>query len=159
FLLLAKVKKVAPRIRFDWAKTSCDLDTLQAVIVHRFDIMGKYGQMLKASCKEELSRLQQAYLQYGNEPLMPERLTRWLAQDVMDLQDQERQALSSILRHSRNLQVLYQFRQDLTAIWARSNASQEQLLRMLEDWCRRAEVSGIEALQVFSRRLRCYRMA
>lgn len=160
FLHLASIKKVAPKIHFDWAKTSCDLDTLQAVITHRFDVMGKYGQLVKAACREELSRLQQAYLQYGKqEPLTSEHLRRWLALDVKDLQDQEKRALNTVLQHSRNLQVLYQFRQELTAVWVRSNASQEQLLKILEDWCHRAETSGIEALQTFSRRLRCYKMA
>jgi stearoyl-CoA desaturase (delta-9 desaturase) len=50
-------------------------------------------------------------------------------------------------------------RQELTALWQRSSASKEQLVRQLEDWCRRAEASGIVALQDFSRRLRCYELA
>jgi stearoyl-CoA desaturase (delta-9 desaturase) len=57
------------------------------------------------------------------------------------------------------LQKLYEFKQELVVIWERSTASQEQLLKSLEDWCHRAEASGIEVLQEFSRRLRCYQMA
>ena len=34
--------------------------------------------------------------------------------------------------------------------------TQEQLVKQLDDWCKRAESSGIEALQQFSQRLRCY---
>jgi stearoyl-CoA desaturase (delta-9 desaturase) len=47
-------------------------------------------------------------------------------------------------------------RQDLAALWSRSTASSEQLVRQLQDWCQKAEASGIEALSQFSRRLRCY---
>lgn len=155
---LATVRKVAPGIRF--VRTSrCDLDTLQAIITHRFDVMGNYGRMLKLAYREEFSRMQQVCRQYGREPLVPERLKRWLIQDAERLQDQERQVLTELLQHSSDLRVLYQFRQELAAVWARSSASQEQLLKTLEDWCRRAEASGIEALQQFSLRLRCYRLA
>ncbi|MGH8707830.1 MAG: DesA/ISL3 alpha bundle tail domain-containing protein, partial [Burkholderiales bacterium] len=37
-----------------------------------------------------------------------------------------------------------------------SSASKEQLLRQLQDWCHRAEASGIVPLVDFSRRLRSY---
>jgi stearoyl-CoA desaturase (delta-9 desaturase) len=159
FFSLARVKKIAPKIRFDWAKTKCDLDTLQAVITHRFDVMGKYGQILKAAYKEELGKLQKTYKQNGAEHLMSDRVRHWLHLDARDLKEQEKQALTSVLEHSRNLQILYQLKQELAALWTRSSASQEQLLKALEDWCHRAEASGIEALEQFSRRLRCYRMA
>jgi stearoyl-CoA desaturase (delta-9 desaturase) len=47
-------------------------------------------------------------------------------------------------------------RQDLAAVWSRSSASKEQVLKQLQDWCHRAETSGIKQLEEFSRRLRCY---
>jgi stearoyl-CoA desaturase (delta-9 desaturase) len=50
-------------------------------------------------------------------------------------------------------------RQDLGAIWERSTASKEQLLRQLQDWCHRAETSGVASLVDFSRRLRSYAVA
>lgn len=157
---LARVKKVAPKIRFDWAKTHCDLETLHAVITHRFDVMSRYGKMLKAACKDELRRIQRTYRNYhGYEPLRKATLKRWLAMDKRALLHREREALDTVLRHSQNLQILYQFKQELSAVWERSSASQEQLLKALEDWCHRAELSGIEALQHFSRHLRCYRLA
>jgi len=51
---------------------------------------------------------------------------------------------------------VYTMRQELIALWERSSASTEQLAHQLEDWCARAEASGIIGLQEFSRRLRCY---
>ena len=47
-------------------------------------------------------------------------------------------------------------RHELAALWERSNASKEQLVRQLQDWCRRAEASGIAPLVDFSERLRSY---
>jgi stearoyl-CoA desaturase (delta-9 desaturase) len=35
-------------------------------------------------------------------------------------------------------------------------ATREQLVARLQDWCRRAEASGVHPLAEFSRRLRCY---
>lgn len=156
---LAKVRKIAPKVKFDWAKTRCDLDTLQAVITHRFDVMGKYGVMLKKAYKEEISKIRQAYQQHGHETTVLERLRHWLHLDAKDLEVQDKQALEQALKHSARLQTIYQLKQELAQIWARSTASQEQLLKGLEDWCQRAERSGIAALEEFSRRLRCYRMA
>lgn len=156
---LARVKKVAPKIRFDWAKTRCDLDTLQAVITHRFDVMGNYGAVLKKAYKEEINKIRVAYQQHGHESVALERIRHWLHLDAAALHEQERQALDDVLKHSERLKTIYQLKQELTAIWQRSAASQEQLLKHLQDWCHRAEESGIQALQEFSYRLRCYRMA
>ena len=47
-------------------------------------------------------------------------------------------------------------RHELATLWERSTLTQEQLTKQLEDWCHRAEASGIEALRQFSQRLRCY---
>jgi stearoyl-CoA desaturase (delta-9 desaturase) len=45
---------------------------------------------------------------------------------------------------------------ELGAIWERSHSTRDQLLHQLQDWCTRAEASGIKALQEFSMRLRSY---
>ncbi len=45
-------------------------------------------------------------------------------------------------------------REELRALWTRTNVSAEQLVHDLQEWCHRAESSGIAALQEFSRKLR-----
>ncbi|HYL87531.1 MAG TPA: fatty acid desaturase [Burkholderiales bacterium] len=55
-----------------------------------------------------------------------------------------------------HLRTMRAMRAELAALWERSMASRDQLLRRLEDWCRRAEASGIAPLVEFSRRLRSY---
>jgi stearoyl-CoA desaturase (delta-9 desaturase) len=47
-------------------------------------------------------------------------------------------------------------RRELIALWARSRASREQLVRQLQEWCQRAETSNIGPLVEFSQRLRRY---
>lgn len=158
-LRLARVKKVAPQIRFDWAKNKCDLDTLQAVITHRFDVMSKYGAMLKKAYKEDVGKIRLAYQQHEYESVTFRQIRHWLHLDAKALQDYDKQALERALQHSARLQTIYQLKQELAKLWERSSITQEQLLRNLEDWCRRAEESGIKVLEEFSHRLRCYRMA
>ena len=74
---LAKVRNVAPTVRYDPSKTRCDVGTVQAVITHRYDVLAKFARSLRPTA-------------------------------------------------------------------------------VLEDWCGRAEDSGIGALRAFSRTLRCY---
>jgi len=154
---LAKVKKVAPKVRFDWDKTRCDLDTLQAVITHRFYVMKKYKILLRKAYKDEMKKLR-AYRQ-SHEVALLKSIKHWLHLDVEVLPIQHKQVLDSALTHSERLRTIYQFKHELASIWARSAATQEQLLKNLEEWCHRAEASGIQALEEFSQRLRCYRMA
>jgi stearoyl-CoA desaturase (delta-9 desaturase) len=64
--------------------------------------------------------------------------------------------LAEALKNSRALATVIAMRDELAALWERSSASKEQLLRQLQDWCHRAEASGIAPLVDFSQRLRSY---
>ena len=150
---LAEVKKVAPRPRFAQAKPVADFDTLQAVITYRYDVLAKYAKSLKNTYAEELSVLrgfapQDAKLLKG--------LKRWLNRDEKQLCGEERARLAEALAKSEKLSTVYTMRQELVARCERSNASREKLLKHLQDWCRRAEASGIRQLEEFSLRMRCY---
>ncbi|MBP9915610.1 MAG: fatty acid desaturase [Thiobacillaceae bacterium] len=146
---LASVKKVAPKVRWGEIKHFCDTDLLHAIITHRYDVLTRYRRGMKQAYAQELEKLR------GNFPDMA-KVWRWLNLDQGALQPTERAELLSVLAQSDRLKTLYQMRQDLAALWGRSTASSEQLVRQLQDWCQRAEASGIEALSQFSRRLRCY---
>jgi stearoyl-CoA desaturase (delta-9 desaturase) len=143
---LAKVRKVAPRIRYDTSKTRCDAGTLQAVITHRYDVLAKFARSLRPTAVEELLSLRA-----GLDPV------KYLLQrDAAELPEKESAVLQEALHSSTVLSTIYSMRQDLTTLWSRSAVSKEQLVKQLEDWCRRAEESGIGALREFSRTLRCY---
>jgi stearoyl-CoA desaturase (delta-9 desaturase) len=152
-LRLARVKKVAPRPRIGAAKPAVDLETLHAVIANRYDVLAKYASSLKATYAEELAKLKARAPQDAE---ILKRVRRWLTRDDKKLAAPERAALAASLEKSKALQTAYSMRQELTALWNRSSATREQLVAQLQDWCHRAEGSGIRPLQEFSMRLRCY---
>jgi len=148
---LATVKKLAPKPRFA-PKAAADLETLHAVIANRYDVLSRYAKSVKKTYAAELARL-----------------THWSPSDAEVLRSLKRallrgQALAGAesaklgeaLKKSRALATAIAMRDELQALWDRSAASKEQLLRQLQDWCHRAEASGIAPLVDFSHRLRSY---
>jgi stearoyl-CoA desaturase (Delta-9 desaturase) len=107
---LAKVKRVPPKPRFVAPRPTVDLHTLQAIIIHRYDVLANYAGAMRRIGAEQRDALR----------------------------------------------TMSAMRSELAALWERSMASRDQLLRKLQDWCRRAETSGIQPLAEFSRRLRSY---
>jgi stearoyl-CoA desaturase (delta-9 desaturase) len=151
---LAQVKKIAPQVRLNLNKTVCDLETLQAVITNRYEVMTKYASSVKKTYKAEMARLK---LQASDKhKLDVARIKHWLHLDENDLTEQQKNTVGAVILASPTLHTAYTLRQDLAAIWARSSVSKEHLVKQLEDWCHRAENSGIAALQEFSQRLRRY---
>ncbi|MGH8667270.1 MAG: DesA family fatty acid desaturase [Burkholderiales bacterium] len=151
---LAQVKKIAPRVKkLAAAKPSCDDALLQAVITHRYDVLQRYAAALKGTWRAELRSLR-ARAAHGAEEW--HKLKGWLTRDSNDLPEPQRARLSETVQSSRVLTTVHSMREELTQIWGRSTASRDQLVRQLDDWCKRAEASGIQALEQFSHRLRCY---
>jgi stearoyl-CoA desaturase (delta-9 desaturase) len=153
---LAAVRKVAPKMRIDAAKTTVDLATLQAVITHRYAVLTSYARSLRTTYATEIARLRER-ARAGDRSADPRSLSglkRWLATDSRSLGEAERTSLAAALESSRALKTAYQMRQELSTLWERSTESSEQLLQRLQDWCRRAEASGVAELQRFSFRLR-----
>ncbi len=150
---LATVKKVAPTPKFTDIKLVVDADMLHAVIANRYDVLAKYAKSLKSTYAEELGKLKRFSPQDAQ---VVARLRRWLHIDESKLNGTDRNQLEAGLAKSKSLQTVYSMRQDLAAVWSRSSASKEQVLKQLQDWCHRAETSGIKQLEEFSQRLRCY---
>ena len=148
---LAQVKKVAPQVRLDNAKTHCDLATVQAVITHRYEVVAKYAHTLRRTCADEIRHLKARAVSVDRAALK-----RLLHFGDDSLPAAELAKISEARSKSKVLDTVCSMRQELAALWQRSNVSAEQLVRQLEDWCARAETSGIIPLQEFSRRLRCY---
>lgn len=155
-LHLAKVRRIAPKICYDTSKSDCDADTLQAVITHRYDVLAKFARSLHGTAVEEIRGLRARGMPGFHDYRALNAVKHCLQRDASELPENERVALEQALDFSPVLSVIYSMRQDLIALWSRSSASTEQLVNQLEDWCRRAEKSGIGALREFSRTLRCY---
>ena len=159
FFGLATVKKVAARPRFDMNKVVCDGETLQAVIAHRYEIVTNYAKTLRSTCQEEIAKMREA----GSSPLATMRegkavrnFRHWLRSDEALLSAENRASLLETLKHSDKLETIYTLRQDLAKLWERSTLSKEEMVSRLEEWCKRAEATGIAQLQLFTRQLRSY---
>jgi len=151
---LAQVKHVAPRPHLSAAKPVVDLQTLQAVISCRYDVLARYAKSLKTIYGEEIAELRRSAPDEARalRSLRP----RLLARDEKTLREDERARLAAALPKSRTLQTMVAMRRELAAVWGRSTASREQLVRQLQDWCERADASGIRSLAEFSQQLRRY---
>ena len=150
---LARVKRIAPVPRFTAARPAVDLETLQAVIIHRHDVLARFAKSLRATYAEELDRLRRFA---PADARVLQSLKHCLHHDEKALREPERMKLAEVLPKSRALQTVCSMRSELVALWARSTASKEQLVRRLQDWCQRAEASGVRPLVEFSKQLRCY---
>ena len=150
---LATVNRIAPVPRFGEPRPTPDLQTLQAVITHRYDVMARYAKSLKRTYTEALAVLWSTAPQDARALREVESA---LERDVVTLRHADQVKLTAALGKSHALQTAYSMRRDLIALWDRSTASKEQLVHRLQDWCRRAEASGIVPLVEFSQRLRSY---
>jgi len=151
---LAHVKKVAPKVMLAANKTQCDQDTLHAVIQSRYDVLTKYARSVKQTCADEIAHLKTRAVRVDRS-----MVKRWLQNDEQKLTALERERMKEVLSNSKTLHTVYSMRQELTSLWQRSTATKDELVHQLEDWCHRAEASGIVALQDFSKRLRRYQLA
>lgn len=150
---LAKVRKVAPEPKFTEVKAVIDMDTLQAVITNRYDVMAKYTKSLGKAWRSEIAQLREKK-QFEDRFLKLAK--KYLQREPSKLEAPQKQQLSELLAHSVALKTMHDMRVELGLIWERSTVSREQLVQQLQDWCVRAEASGIQTLYDFSRRLRTY---
>jgi stearoyl-CoA desaturase (Delta-9 desaturase) len=152
-LRLAKVKRVAPTPHLVKTKSVLDNDTLEAVLSNRYEIMASYARLVSRACRYELVKGERLS---PHEKHLARRERRRLFKEQLSRNDLQQLGLPEICAGNPKLRLCLEFRTDLSAIWERSNASHEQLLFQLDDWCRRAEQSGVKALEEFSLRLRQY---
>ncbi|HQT81284.1 MAG: acyl-CoA desaturase [Ferrovum sp. 37-45-19] len=151
----AKVKNVAPTVSFDRKKSSCDEATLQAIIRNRYDVIARYSAELSKTCSQELNHLKIGHgLPKRSEMLA--MVNRWLHRDSDKLKEQDRQVLSTVMAESKCLQTVITMRDELAALWTKTNANKDQLVNDLRAWCDKAESSGIIALEKFSHTLKAY---
>lgn len=150
---LATVKKVASVPKMVPTRPKVDLEALQAVIHHRYDVMAAYAVSLKQACRDEAARLRSMRSPAVG---LVVAARRWLPAEAGKWSEQHRAKLAEVFAASDMLRKLVEMRAELDAIWSRSTATREQLVGQLQQWCSRAEASGVRALQDMSVRLRSY---
>lgn len=150
---LAKVRRVAPRMRFDPSKRHCDADTVQAIVTHRYAVLARFARSLKPTTRQEIRQRQLAATLGLREKRTLRAVLNGLQQGAENLPETERVILKQALAASPRLSTVYAMRQELVAVWDRSSAPREQVIKQLESWLQQAETSGVIALQQFSRKL------
>ncbi|HHM05396.1 MAG TPA: acyl-CoA desaturase [Gammaproteobacteria bacterium] len=148
---LARVKKVAPEPVINPSKDAVDTETVRAVLVNRLHVLSNYGKdVVMPVLREELQKADDSCRG------LLERAKRPLVKGEDWNSDESHHRVQAALKRSPALQTVYEYKQALQALWQRSTACQDTLLKQLQDWCKKAEASGIESLQQFARSLRGY---
>jgi stearoyl-CoA desaturase (delta-9 desaturase) len=151
FFHLAKPKRIPPKAQIIPNKTCVDIDTVKALLTHRFAVMSRYSkEVIFPVLREERSRASNT----GRSVL--KRMRTLLIRESSLVEPAKQQQLAHVLADYDALGVVYQFRLKLQQLWAKSPASQAELLEALQEWCRQAEATGIKALMQFVQHLKGY---
>jgi len=146
---LARVKKVAPKLKFEDEREQIDLETVRAVIVNRMHILREYTRNVTLPVfRNELNR-----------DGLTRRARRLLIRRPQLLDEASRQRLRALLAKNPKLATVVEFRERLQALWEGRQVSNERLIAQLKEWCAQAEASGIKVLQDYARALKHYTVA
>ena len=150
-LRLAKVRTVAPKCKFDASKVKVDLDTVKAVVRNRVDVMALYGRKV---IRPVIQQERQNASDYLNNVYKKAR--RFMIREDIKLDVSAKAVLQEALSESNTLETVYQYKQKLKEIWARSTENQTKRVAKLQEWCAQAEQTGIKVLEDFAHSLRGY---
>ncbi|HOM13863.1 MAG TPA: fatty acid desaturase [Rubrivivax sp.] len=151
---LAKVRTTPPQLKLGEVRSPADGKTLEAIIANRYELMANYARELKRTCAAELARMKAQGLQRSAGWKRMSAAKRWLHRDDDRIPQGQKPLLAAAVGDSPALGKLVAMREELRSLWTRSNVSADQLVAELQSWCKRAEDSGIAALQQFSLKLR-----
>jgi len=149
----AKVRKTPPRLELGEVRAP-DGETLEALIANRYEVMAQYAKALRAAVAAELSRVKAQGAANSARFSQLRLAKRWLHRDDDRIPQGVKPEIGAAVAQSPALAKLVAMREELRQLWTRSNASAPQLVADLQAWCKRAEGSGIAALQEFSLKLR-----
>jgi stearoyl-CoA desaturase (delta-9 desaturase) len=151
---LATVRKTPPKLALGAVKAVADGKTLEAIIANRYEVMAGYAAELRRAVGAELDRLKAQGAQNSARWRNLRLAKAWLHRDDDKVPQGVKPVLAQALGESPTLAKLVAMREELRMLWTRTNVSAEQLVADLQAWCRKAEESGIAALQEFSLKLR-----
>ncbi|AFZ82823.1 DesA family fatty acid desaturase [Candidatus Kinetoplastidibacterium crithidiae] len=155
FFRLAKIKKIAPKLVLSNYDRNIDLSTLHGVIVHRYELMTQYADIIKDVVHQELKELKK----YSCSDSRYERLksiNSYLYKHESIMQPKQLAEVDNVVSSSKSLFVLIQMRRDLGRIWEGSSLTSDQLVLHLKSWCDRAKNSEVCGLQKFASKLNRY---
>jgi stearoyl-CoA desaturase (Delta-9 desaturase) len=146
---LARVRWVAPRPHLVRAGAQADAETLHALFVNRMHVLRAYARAVVVPVCRDIAR---------REPRgsLPASASKLLVRHPALLAEEARRRLGELLERHEALRRVVDFRDSLQQLWNESAANQVGALEHLREWCARAEVSGIGALQKFAQGLPAY---
>jgi stearoyl-CoA desaturase (Delta-9 desaturase) len=151
---MATVKKVPPKLQLGTIQPVADEKTLEALIAHRYEVMAGFARELRRAGKSELAALKAKQADVS----VLKAANRWLHRDDDKVPETARPQIAQARAEHPVLDKMVTMREELRQMWMTTSASREQLAAELQAWCRRAEESGIAALQEFSMKLRSVRV-
>jgi stearoyl-CoA desaturase (delta-9 desaturase) len=154
---LARVKKIPPELTCDTAKQHIDIETVKAVINGRFVVLSHFiREVMLRVHREELKKAKPTCRESWT---LLKRARRLMVREDTLLDDGSRKWLHHVLERNQQLKTVHAMKEKLVEIWKRSATTQENLVHALQEWCREAEATRIEALTAFARKIRTYRLA
>ena len=151
---LAKVRKTVPQIRLGAVKPVADDKTLEAIIANRYEVMANYARSLRHASRSEIARLKSEGAASSAKLATMLAARHWLHRDDDKIPQALKPRVAEAVAQSPYLAKLVSMREELRMLWTRTNVSAEQLVADLQAWLKKAEESGIAALQEFALRLR-----
>ena len=148
---LAKVKRVAPKIKVEKHKTVVDGETIRALMRNRFHVLALYARTVILPAWKAERRCSK-----GSEAEILKQVKPLLVREDIELDPQRRKVLDSVISSRDTLGVVYDFKCRLKEIWDQRGSHPEMRLQRLIQWCQEAEQSGIDALAEFAAILRGY---
>ncbi len=151
FLRLASIKRIAPKPLVSEANI-INTETVSAIIQNRFQIMAKFSKdVIVAVNKDSLTRANK------KEKSLLKQAKKVLTREESLMDEYAQITLKAILEKYHELKTVYQFKMGLQALCNNQDRlSTEKLLSQLQEWCKQAEASGIQALENFSEHLKSY---
>ena len=158
FFKLAQVKKVAPTFQTGDLKERCDVETVKTLFNNRIQVMANFTrEVLQQVCNEEYSKLK---VNKSHEFKSLKKAHLLMRKEWASMDDNARKKLESILNTNKNLEFVYQMKLKLQEIiTANQQSNHHNTLTHLQEWCKKAEESGIAALEEFSMKLKRYSLS
>ncbi|QXP89444.1 DesA family fatty acid desaturase [Methylococcus capsulatus] len=152
-LKLAKIRNMPPKTIIHTAEPSVDMDTVKAVLRNRAHVLSLYGRRVIVP----VLRSEQAKSPKAGRRLL--RQTRpLLLREYIKADPAAWHNFRRMLEDSQTLATIFQFKQQLKAVWTDSFTSHEERLERLRAWCLQAKQSDLPWLQHFADTLSGYRL-
>ncbi|HUT41933.1 MAG TPA: fatty acid desaturase [Gammaproteobacteria bacterium] len=148
---LARVRRVAPRVRIEHGKQVVDLETLRAVLRDRYHVLTLYGRKVI----RPVVRIERKTTD-GTERTLLRQVRKLMTREDIAPDARARATLNEVLQRSQALATVYRFKTQLKALWTHTASDGASRVERLEAWCNEAERSGIKALQDFANTLRSF---